>query len=313
MLKTVKSFRIELIVIGVLALIIVALVISLAVLARRNNTLSQELNITREYIYEMLLAYTALEDENQNIRNELRELQNEFEELWAEHLPDPMHYRAIQHILDIAPERLRYVFDEDVTLNDPEDFVTLPNNRILISGQWVDAHFETTHTLEAIFGYHEQNDDIWISLRSYSPFGWDDWRYPWESPNQHSWVRYHELDVVPVRFYGMGGNWDDTWYNVEYLNGENFLEELAYHALSHLNRLIIDAWFVDSILYVNLHHSEPMRMSSGTFGEWAMYSTLVQSMSSVPDIDALVIMVDGQREVMIGGHGLPFRDIYLIN
>ena len=41
-----------------------------------------------------------------------------------------------------------------------------------------------------------------------------------------------------------------------------------------------------------------------------MYSTFVLSMASIPDIDVLVILVYGQREAIIGGHGLPFRDIY---
>ena len=65
----------------------------------------------------------------------------------------------------------------------------------------------------------------------------------------------------------MGGDWDETGCVVEYLDGETFSEELAYFALKYLGRRIVNAWFVGRVLYVNLHHSEPMAISSGTFGE----------------------------------------------
>lgn len=235
-------------------------------------------------------------------------------ELQATEIAAPLHYRVIERVLEVAPESLRYVFDEDVELNEPGDFVILPRNRILISGQWFCMRTGMTYTIEAIFSFWQHYGEIQMRLLSYSPYGWGDgWRSPWGSPNRHSWVRYHELESVPVRFYRMDANSFEAWYNVEYLNGETFSEELAYHTLRHLNRRIVDAWFVGRILYVNLHHSEPMAMSSGTTGEYIMYSTLVSSMASVPGIDALVILIDGQREATIGGHGMSFNDIYLIN
>jgi len=286
-LKEKNHFKIEHIVIGILSLIIAALIVSNVVFTQRKYMLEQELTAAQQLIHEMLLE--------------------------AEEPTDPIHYRVIQHILDVAPERLRRVFDENVELNEPESFVILPNDRIWVSGQWVCHHFGMTYTIEAIFSFWVQNNEIWLELLSYSPFGYRRWRDPYESPNSHSWVRYHELEIVPVRFYGMGGEWHEVWYDVEYLSGAAFSEELAYHALKRLNRRIVDAWFVGRILYVNLHHSEPMAMSSGTFGELVMYSTLVSSMASVPGIDALVILVDGRREAEIGGHGLPFKDIYLVN
>jgi len=268
--------------------------------------LEQELTNAQAFVQEMLLAYEVLENETIKCHDvqETSPTENETEAI---------RYHVIRHILDEAPQILRWFFDEDVTLNEPEEFVMLPNNRILISGQWVCFYHERTYTIEAIFSFWIRNDELRLNLLSYSPFGWADWISPWESHNQHAWVRHHELETVPVRFYWMGGDRDEVGYNIEYLTGETFSEELAYHAQNHLNRRIVDAWFVGRILYVNLHHSEPMRMSSGTFGEYAMYTTLVSSMVSVPDIDALVIMVNGQREATIGGHGMTFRDIYLIN
>ena len=301
-----RRFKGEHIAIGILAVIIVILVAYFVLIASRNTFIVQEINAGQEFIHELLLANDILEADARLLREEIEMLQ-------AKEPIDPIHYRVIQQILDVAPERLRQVFDEEVELSAPEDFIMLPDRRILIRGQWFCAYTEMPYTLEAIFSYWLWEDEIRLSLLGYSPFGWVGWRYPWESPNNHSWVRQHTLEMVPVRFYWMGGDWDEVGYNVEYLNGENFPEELAYYAFKHLNRIIVDAWFVDTILYVNLHHSEPMRMSSGTFGEWAMYTTLVNSLYSVPGIDALVVLVDGQREATFGGHGMPFRDIYLVN
>jgi len=330
-LKKTGYFNIERVVIGVLILVIAILVAYSAIALRRSYILGQELSAAEAFIHEMQLEHEALRAEtydefiDEYIDESLVEsygelfgesleesLDEPFEEPHAEAPADSIYYLVIQSVLDIAPERLRQVFDEEVELNAAEGFVMLPDNRILISGQWFCAFTEMPFTIEAIFMFWLQDDEVSLSLLSYSPFGWANWRDPWESPNSHSWVRYHVLETVPVRFYGMGGDWDDIWYSVEYLNGESFAEELAYHALKHLNRIIIDAWFVGRILYVNLHHAESTRMSGGTFGEMAMYSTLVSSMASVPGIDALVIMVDGQREATFGGHGAAFSDIYLI-
>ena len=296
-MKEAKRFKIEHIAIGIMALIIAALIVHSAMLARQNHSLEQELAAMQESIHEMLIVQASLEKEPQ-----------------ATEIAAPLHYRVIEHVLEIAPERLRDVFDEDVELNEPGDFVILPRNRILISGQWFCIRTGMTYTIEAIFSFRQHYGEIQMSLLSYSPFGWGGgWRNPWGSPNRNSWVRYHELESVPVRFYSMDANSFEAWYSVEYLNGETFSEELTYHTLSHLNRRIVDAWFVGRILYVNLHHSEPMAMSSGTTGEYIMYSTFVSSMASVPGIDALVILIDGQRETTIGGHGMSFNDIYLIN
>jgi len=302
---------------GVLIFIIAALIFFCAMYMLRVHRLRQWYTDAQEYINEQQhtndIIRAKLQQVSETLKSEIAKMQEKLHYLQIEAPIDPTHDLILQRILDIAPERLAYVFNENIELNPPEYFVFLPNNRILISGEWFCTHFEIHHTIEAIFGFWLWNDEINLELRSYAPFGWDGWRDPWHSPNSHSWVRHHTLETVPVRFYGMGGDWDEIWYNVEDLNGENFAEELAHYAFQRLNRRIVDAWFVGTILYVNLHHNEPMRMSSGTFGEFAMYSTLVSSMASVPGIDALVIMVDGQREATFGGHGATFSDIYLIN
>ncbi|MCL2753123.1 MAG: hypothetical protein FWE44_03130, partial [Defluviitaleaceae bacterium] len=195
--------------IGVLSIIIAALIVFCAIFIRQNNVLRQNLVNSQENVSQLMLLHETLEAE-------------EF---------DDMHYRAIQRVLEEAPNRLRQVFDEAVELNSPEGFVMLPKNRILVSGHWHCAHTDTIYTMEAIFSFWLWNDEISIDLLSYSPFGWAGWRDPWQPDNSHWAPRHHPLETVPVRFYSMGGDWDDIWYNVEYLNGENFAEELAYFAM----------------------------------------------------------------------------------
>ena len=251
-LKKANSIMNERVVIGILTLVIIALLVYSAIAIRRVSIIGQELSATQDVIYEILL----MQDASDIVINNIQEHVESQEELKPETPTCPIHNRVISRIFDVAPERLRLVFDEDVKIGAPEDFVMLLDNRILISGQWFCAVTEVTYTIEAIFMFWLRDDEISLELLSYSPFGWAGWQDPWESPNQHSWVRYHALETVPVRFYAMGGDWDEVWYNIEYLNGQTFAEELAYHALQHLNRRIVDAWFVGRILYVNLHHSE---------------------------------------------------------
>ena len=288
------------IVIGILAIVVVLLIVVSVNLEHRRDILEQELTIALEYIHELLILQEPLEQEP--LEAEIQEMPE-----------NDIHYRVIRLILDYAPKRLREVFDQDIKLDEPDDFVLLPRNRILISGEWFCVHTDMTYTVEAIFNFRLRYDEIRLSLLCYDPFGRGEWRNPWDSPNKHRWVRYHELETVPMRFYSMGSDWGEIDYIVEYLNGDTFSEKLAYYSLKHLNRRIVDAWFVGRILYVNLHHSEPMAMGNGTFGELVRYSTLVLSMASVPNIEALVILVDGQREATVGGHGMSFRDVYLTN
>lgn len=295
--------------------LILALAACVVTFAWRTHVIRQWLNETEEYISQLTEDFDRQQQRNNELHNEIAML---LDELWQEPSGDasnPEHERVIEYVLRLAPERLREVFDEDVTLNPPEEFVFLPRNRILVSGQWYCSVYEIDVTLDAIFSYSLWDDRLSVSLRSYAPFGRDDWEWgePWYSPNRHWWDREHSLEIVPVRFYDMCPNTFETTYITEYLSGEAFAGEFAYFAYKHLNRIIADAWFVDTILYVNLHRNESMRMSSGTTGEYIFYRTLLYSIASVPGIDAFVVMIDGWREATFGGHGAAFRDIYLIN
>ena len=225
--------------------------------------------------------------------------------------------RMFEHILEYAPDVLGELIGSDVELNSPDSFILLGNNRVLVSGRVMLEDFPYQY-IEAIFGFWLGNQ---ISMRLYMfSYGFiGDWFIPAvQSPNQWNWRREHPLETVAVRFYDRYWDWGGLRqhyleYTTEYLNGENFAQEIAYFTRLHLDRHIIDAWFVGRVLYINLHFNEPMRMSGGTTGETVRYATLLGSLGSIPEIDALVILVGGTREATFGGHGFAFSDIYLVN
>ena len=90
-LKEANGLKIEHIIIGMLTLVIMALIVHHAMLVRQNHLLRQELAATQESIYEMRFVQASLE-----------------EELQAKGIAAPLHYSVIEHVLEIAPERLRY-------------------------------------------------------------------------------------------------------------------------------------------------------------------------------------------------------------
>jgi len=227
-------------------------------------------------------------------------------------ITDPSYAQVIEHILHYAPDILTQAWGTEVTLSPPEEFVILPDNHILVRGQWTCYHTGMTITMDAIFHY-SVGWDGWtvIRLMLYAPVGWWSESFtPWHAPDWQP--RYHTMETVPVRFYDMCPNTFESWYVTEYLSGETFAEELAYFAYMHLDRIISDVWFTGRLMYINLHPSEQRRMAGGTTGETIRYSTLVDSLSSVPDIDAFIILINGHPGVYFGGHGFHFSDVYLI-
>ena len=134
--------KIKHIVIGILAIVVVLLIVVSANLEHRRDILEQELTIALELIHELLILQEPLEAETQEMP------------------ASDVHYRVIQLISDYAPERLREVFDQDIKLDEPDDFVLLPRNRILISGEWFCVHTDMTYTVEAIFNFWLRYDEI---------------------------------------------------------------------------------------------------------------------------------------------------------
>jgi len=302
----------------VIALCVVAfgLLVSSTLLVWRNGAVRRELDAAQTLLAEIALA--------EHIAQGNAPLSDEWEQ-GAQEPTEPILDAIVEQLLTDAPDILARIFGEEVVMGDAELFIRLPNNRIIVYGQWHCDYFDETHTIEAIFQYRFRDwAEAWyFELLNYSPyFPWGDVVFPlgwfegspiWESPYSFDFLRTHALDQVPMRFYSNGGDWDDFWYLEVELDGVDFANELARYALLHLNRHIIDAWMVGRVLYVNLHRSEPMRMSSGTFGEAMMHATLVSSLASVPGVDVVVIAVNGRREAFFGGHGAAFRDMYLVD
>ena len=102
-LKEEKHIIVKHIVIGAFALIIVILIVYSTISVRRSNVIRQELTAAQEAIYEMQFTHDMQ-------RLDMLRLLKEIEELRAGEPIDPVHYHVIQHILDVAPERLQWVF-----------------------------------------------------------------------------------------------------------------------------------------------------------------------------------------------------------
>jgi len=280
----------------------------------------------REELAAATEVVSRLSEENMQMSLEVEILQAELAEvrktsILAEETPheEDVYFLMRQSAYENAAAILREIVGEDVIISPMEDFVVLPNWRIWVSGEWETgvAAFTRPATIEAIFSYW--GTDRGIQLEMYTPFGyagtWRPYLQTWQ--DYGLWRRSHEhaLMSVPVRFYNVywSAESEETMrYTMEYLDGENFSEELARYAEKHLNRRITDAWFTRNgrILYVNLHTLEPRRMSGGTSGETHMYLSLVRTLASVPNIELFVILVDGRSESWVGGHGLSFQDIY---
>jgi len=122
----------------------------------------------------------------------------------------------------------------------------------------------------------------------------------------------HALDSVPMRFYQYDWDSDNFFYEIEYLDGANFAEELAHFAQEFWGRQVQNAWFEGRIMYVDVSISDQLHMLTGSVGELIMLRAFEKSLASVPEIDAFVILVHGTRWNWQSGHGFNFRDVYLV-
>jgi len=312
-MKKEKFTKITKIVVPFVVLVLLIAVMSVQRYNHLQNTaaLLEQLSAANETVLQMSHEFEILQVE-------MAELQETQENLpFAEEEWDSRFLQ--QAVYENAAAILSEIVDTEVLITaDFEDFVVMPNrNLIWLFGEW-ESDVLGEVTIEAFFRFWgAEMGVIAIELVMYSPFGWGaGWRTHlpnWQDLGSWRRSREHALQSVPVRFYWVDwGGSEEMLHVTEYLDGENFSEELIRYAEMHLNRRITDAWFTDNgrILYVNLHFIEPMRMSSGTSGEMSMYHSLLQSLASVPNVELLVIMVDGMREPEFGGHGANFRDIY---
>jgi len=118
--------------------------------------------------------------------------------------------------------------------------------------------------------------------------------------------RYVDADAVDVRFYGIvdwGGGQISPPINVS-IPGKSFVEEFVYLFNQYLGTWdivnMLDMWFIGgSRVYVNLDGN--VMIGQGSAGGFAISASLYKTLFSIPGVDEVIVLVDGQTEV-VGDH-----------
>lgn len=124
-----------------------------------------------------------------------------------------------------------------------------------------------------------------------------------------------ERELVPVRLYHYADETGESFifsHTEVHLSGANFVSEMIAAMDLDLDKQVMNMWFEGVSLYVDLD-PEGATLSRGTFGERVWYKELLLTVTSIPYVDRVVILVDGERESAFGSHGLQFADFYLVN
>ena len=153
-------------------------------------------------------------------------------------------------------------------------------------------------------------------------FAYRHWRYGWGvvAYNRHGrdwWSftpeidrgalegrRYVEADVVTVRLYAMvdwGGGETAEWTEKD-IPGENFFEEFIPLLHQHIGVKLLDAWYIGNRLYINWHLEDFLSM--GTSGEHSLYRALLMTLFSLPNVEEVVVLINGQSESGIDHMGV---------
>ena len=157
--------------------------------------------------------------------------------------------------------------------------------------------------IQVLFTYRQWRDG-W-SISGYSL--WDEWRMqPQLTRGTWEGRRHIDADTVDVRFYGIvdwgGGEVAPPIYAS--ILGNAFSEEFVRLFNQYVNTWdivnILDIWFIgDNRVYVNLDGA--VMFGQGSAGGFAISASLYRTLFSIPGVDEVVVLVDGQAET-VGDH-----------
>ena len=125
------------------------------------------------------------------------------------------------------------------------------------------------------------------------------------------------METVPVRFYRL---YDDNGgdfiyeYTTAFISGENFAAEMVELANERFGRLYrIDIWLVGNRLYVNLYPPTTQRGGlSSTMTMTGLHSLLL-TFTSVPNIDEVAFLNEGQSGGGFGKAAFSNGGLYLVD
>ena len=276
----------------------------------------------------MLAGCDNSSDELQNEITQLQEVIAEqeglIEELQAEVMVSTEMEALQNDFMENAGEELSELMGVEVIFDDPEsiDFGLIDRGYVWAWGRWESAEITFAHvprTVNALFRYSGQVDGqaVW-TLQVYN-FG-----RGWGIGSAHNanqppngrvhWLQrryFFDMDVVPVRFYHDYNGLTGFEYVEEELSGEYFAVEMIEFVQQHLGRHIVDLWLIENRLYVNFHPEEFPGAGSG--GDLHAYKEVMLTLTSIPAIDEVVVMIGSVREPSYGGHGGSFSDVYQVD
>jgi len=224
--------------------------------------------------------------------------------------------------MENASAELSELMGVEVIFDDPEsiDFGLIDRGYVWAQGRWESAEITFAHvprTVNALFRYSGQVDGqiVW-QLEVYNfGRGWGigdlDIDHPRISRLPGIRKRYFDMDVVPVRFYHDYNGLTGFEYVEEELSGEYFAVEMIEFVQQHLDRHIVDLWLIENRLYVNFHPEEFPGAGSG--GDEIAYQKVLLTLTSIPDIDEIVVMTGSVREPSHGAHAGSFADVYRVD
>ena len=117
--------------------------------------------------------------------------------------------------------------------------------------------------------------------------------------------RYVEAETVTMRLFDavdFGGGITPTYTAVD-ITGERLVEDLIPLIRQHKGIEILDAWYIGSRLYVNVDPMEAFD-GMGTAGEYSILRAFLMTLFSLPDVEEVTVLVFGQSEGWVGGHGM---------
>jgi len=110
-----------------------------------------------------------------------------------------------------------------------------------------------------------------------------------------------DQDLINIRFYYLYGEIvgaDNIYhYRLEEIEGEYLREEFIRLMYVHTSIEVLDLWYEDDILYIDLAPMEWHRFNWGSTGSSQRMSVFLRALSSFPDVSEVRILVAGAKDV----------------
>lgn len=179
----------------------------------------------------------------------------------------------------------------DITFDNPDNIISINEPHVMARGysNGMQAHIHVLFTLNWRGSWRVDGYSIW-----------DRWNMqPQVTRGMWQGRRYVNAYNVDVRFYGIvdwggGAIAPPVYMNI---SGENFADEFIDLFQEHVGIKMLDMWFIgDKRLYVNLDAA--VMYAQGSAAGFAALVSMHRTLFSIPDVEEVVVLVEGQSEAM---------------